>query len=90
MIFALRFRSLCPALRPAGERFDLLYSRLGNQGIDLVVFIEDTMGPCGREQMEYLRVRLMRVGIDPLVVDTGSARQKAERYRRETGDRSVP
>jgi len=89
IIFALRFRPLCPALRPAGERFDLLYRQLGNQGVDLVVFIEDTMGPRGREQMEYLRVRLMRAGIDPLVVDTGSAREKAERYRRETGDRPL-
>ncbi len=68
MLDSLSYRPLCPSLRPANERFDLLYRDLKNYGIEMVVFLRDTMDRAMVGELETLRVRLMRAGIDPLVV----------------------
>jgi hypothetical protein len=63
------YRPLCSSVRPAEERFELLYRLLKNYGIETVIFISDSDCSCRNEQIDYLRVKLMRQGIDPLVIN---------------------
>lgn len=67
------YRPLCSSVRPAEERFELLYRLLKNYGIETVIFLSDSDCPCRTEQIGYLRVKLMRQGIDPLVINTVNA-----------------
>jgi hypothetical protein len=60
-------------VRPVEERFELLYRLLKNYDIETVIFISDSDCPCRNEQIGYLRVRLMRQGIDPLVISSSNA-----------------
>lgn len=81
---AFTYRPLCPSLRGPEERYELLYKLLKNHGIETVVFLGDGDaghgGGCpGRSlEREYLRVRLMRAGIDP-VITTGAEAASAMR-----------
>ncbi len=70
---AFSYRPFCPAQRNVEERFELFYKLLRIHGIDLVVFLEDTMCEHALKQMGLLRIRLMRAGIDPVVTATGRA-----------------
>jgi hypothetical protein len=67
------YRPLCSSVRPVEERFELLYRLLKNYDIETVIFISDSDCPCRNEQIGYLRVRLMRQGIDPLVISSSNA-----------------
>ena len=58
MLDALSYRPLCPSLRPVNERFDLLYRDLKNYGIEMVVFLRDTLDRAMAAELETLRVRL--------------------------------
>ncbi len=80
LLGSLVFRPLCPALRPVEERFDLFYRQLRNYGIELVVFIEDSYCTRGVKDMEYLRKKLMRSGVDPLIVRSSNAQGKVKEY----------
>jgi len=80
LLDAATYRPLCPSARGAEERFELLYKMLGGYGIEFVAFIEDTMCAPGREALEYLRVRLMRSGVDPVRLRSAEAREAMERY----------
>ena len=80
MLDSLSYRPLCPSLRPANERFDLLYRDLKNYGIEMVIFLRDTMDRAMLEELETLRVRLMRAGIDPLVVRSDDAGNSVAEY----------
>ena len=66
---AFSYRPLCSSIRNSEERFELLYKLLRNYGIDLVIFFSDGLCLKRKEQIEYLKVRLMRQGIDPLVIN---------------------
>jgi len=80
LLDALTYRPLCPVLRPPEERYELLYKLLRNHGIDLVIFLKDTCCHARLKEMEYLRVRLMRDGIDPLVTTEDAAADDVGRY----------
>ncbi len=67
LLDALTYRPLCPLQRPPEERYELLYRLLRNHNIDAVVFLRDCCCPRRLNEMEYLRVRLMRDGIDPVI-----------------------
>jgi benzoyl-CoA reductase/2-hydroxyglutaryl-CoA dehydratase subunit BcrC/BadD/HgdB len=82
---AYSYRPLCPSKRDAQERFELLYRLLGNHGIAVVIFLRDPICRCRNEQIEFLRVKLMRTGIDPLVIAPPSVSAVAEYARRVRG-----
>ncbi len=71
IINSFTYRPLCPSLRTARERYDLLYKLLKNYGIETVLFLEESCGP-RREEFESLRIRLMRSGIDPVSLPRGT------------------
>ena len=77
---AFSFRPFCPCLRDQASRFDLLYRLLGTYGIETVLLIEDKGCPARAAQVEYLRVKLMRAGIDHLVIRTDDAASIAKSY----------
>lgn len=80
MLDAASYRPLCPSARGAGERFELLYKMLGSHGIEFVVFVEDTMCVPAQEALEYLRIRLMRSGVDPLRLRSEGAQEQMKEY----------
>ncbi len=82
---ALSYRPLCPSLRPLRERFDLFYRDLKNYGIRMVVFLKDTMDEAMLAEMEALRIRLMRTGVDPVVVNSADAGRALSAYLTATG-----
>lgn len=82
---AYSYRPLCPSKRDAQERFELLYRLLGNHGIEVVIFLRDPVCRRRDEQIEFLRVKLMRTGIDPLVISPPSVSPVAEYARRVKG-----
>jgi len=77
---AFSYRPRCPSVRPVGERIELFYSMLKSHGIELVIFIEDFCCPCRRRDIESLRLRLMRSGVDPIVVSLENAVVKIRDY----------
>jgi len=72
LLDAYSFRPYCPSVRPGSERYELLYRLLGERGIDFVVFFDDGC-QARRRDIDFLRIRLMRLGIDPIVVDRRNA-----------------
>lgn len=85
MLNALSYRPLCPSLRPPRERFDLFYRDLKNYAIETVVFLRDTMDEVMIAELESLRVRLMRTGVDPVIVDSVKAGSDLSAYLAATG-----
>lgn len=77
---AFSFRPFCPCLRSAASRFELLYRLAGSYGIETVILVEDDSCPARTSQIDELRVRLMRAGMDPLVVTPEGAENAAKRY----------
>jgi benzoyl-CoA reductase/2-hydroxyglutaryl-CoA dehydratase subunit BcrC/BadD/HgdB len=84
---AFSYRPLCSSLRPVEERFELFYRLLKNHGIEVVVFIEDLCCPSRKGDIEFLRVRLMRSGVDPLVISSADALKSVKEYVRRAGVR---
>ncbi len=74
------YRPRCPTVRPLGERFELFYKMVKNSGIDLVIFIQDRCCPAKQRDIDELRVRLMRTGIDPVIATSEDAADKARNY----------
>jgi hypothetical protein len=85
MLNALSYRPLCPSLRPPRERFDLFYRDLKNYAIETVVFLRDTMDEVMIAELESLRIRLMRTGVDPVIVDSVKAGNALSAYLAATG-----
>jgi hypothetical protein len=77
---AFSYRPRCPSVRPVGERIELFYSMLKSHGIELVIFIEDFCCPARQRDIESLRIRLMRSGVDPMVVSSKDAVVKIRDY----------
>lgn len=69
LLDAYSYRPLMPCMRPANERYELLYKLLKNYSIDTVIFYRDERCSESVEDIDYLRVKMMRDGIDPLVID---------------------
>jgi hypothetical protein len=77
---AFSYRPRCPSVRTVEERVALLYSMIKSHGIEAVLFIEDLCCPAKGRDIDALRVRLMRSGVDPLVVATKDAVEKVKGY----------
>ncbi len=77
---AFTYSPLCPSLRPAGERYELLYKMLRNYGIHLVIFLNDTLCKAAGSGVDFLRIKLMRSGIDPLITESGNAPDSVKEY----------
>ncbi len=77
---ACTYRPLCPSVRPQGERVELFYAMLKSHGIEAVIFIEDLCCPARRREIAPLRVRLMRSGVDPLLVTRAGAAAMVRDY----------
>lgn len=78
---AFTFRPLCAVVRPPEERFELLYRLLKSHGVELVVFLAGRC-PARDREAEHLRVRLMRSGVDPLVLGPGADLASLHEYLR--------
>ncbi|MCP4134328.1 MAG: 2-hydroxyacyl-CoA dehydratase [bacterium] len=77
---AFSYKPLCPSIRPAEERYELLYKMIKNHGIELVIFIEDLCCEQRKKEIEFLRIKLMRSGVDPLVLSTENAHDRIHDY----------
>ena len=77
---AFTFRPLCPSARAAGERVELFYGMMKGRGIEAVIFVEDLCCSARRREIDTLRVRLMRSGVDPLVVTAADAASRVRAY----------
>jgi hypothetical protein len=75
------YRPLCPAVRQPSERFDLFYRMLRSYGIETVIFLDDAGCDIKKHESEYLRVKLMRSGVDPLFVNMKNAGAAVMDYR---------
>ncbi len=77
---AFSYRPRCPSVRPVEERVALLYSMIKGHGIEAVLFIEDLCCPARRRDIGDLRIRLMRSGVDPVVIAPGESVGKVREY----------
>jgi benzoyl-CoA reductase/2-hydroxyglutaryl-CoA dehydratase subunit BcrC/BadD/HgdB len=74
------FKPHCPCLRPQRERFDLMFSMVKKFGIDLVIFIEDLCCAGKRDQINFLKGRLMRNCVDTIVSDSGNILMEVKKH----------
>jgi len=77
---AYSYRALSPCLRPVNERYELLYKLLRNYNIDTVIFFKDKNCNESVKDIDYLRIKMMRDGIDPLVIDENNYHQIISDY----------
>ena len=80
LLDAYTYRPGTPCTRRAGERYELLYKLLRNYGIGLVILFDDRACGCLPEHIEFLRIRLMRDGVDPLVINRENYTDVVSRY----------
>ncbi len=80
LLDAYSYRPMSPCIRPVNERYELLYKLLRNYNIDTVIFYRDQFCSDSEKDIEYLRIRMMRDGIDPLVIDDSSYREVISGY----------
>ena len=66
--------------RKVSERYELLYKLLRNYGINLLIFYRDDICGLSADDIRYLRIRMMRDGIDPLVIDNENYKSEVEKY----------
>jgi benzoyl-CoA reductase/2-hydroxyglutaryl-CoA dehydratase subunit BcrC/BadD/HgdB len=69
MLDAYSYRALFPCLRPVSERYELIYKLLKNYNIDCVIFYKDEDCFDLSGDIDYLKIKLMRDGIDQIVID---------------------
>jgi benzoyl-CoA reductase/2-hydroxyglutaryl-CoA dehydratase subunit BcrC/BadD/HgdB len=74
------YRPGCASVRTTGERVELFYSMIKNEGIELVIFLEDLCCASKKRDINELRIRLMRSGVDPLVTAASDAVEKVREY----------
>jgi benzoyl-CoA reductase/2-hydroxyglutaryl-CoA dehydratase subunit BcrC/BadD/HgdB len=80
LLDAYSYRPLTPCLRPVNERYELLYKLLKNYNIETVIFYkDDNCGESG-DAIEYLRIKMMRDGIDPIVIDKDNYKEIVAGY----------
>jgi len=77
---AYSYRALTPCLRSVNERYELLYKLLRNYNISTVIFFRDQNCSESVKDIEYLRIKMMRDGIDPLVIDENNYREIVRDY----------
>jgi len=64
LLDAYSYKPYAPCIRPASERYDLLYKLLRNYGIEAVIFLKSRKHPLSEDLINYLRIKSMRNGID--------------------------
>jgi hypothetical protein len=77
---AYSYRALTPCMRSVNERYELLYKLLRNYNISTVIFFRDQNCIDSVNDIEYLRIKMMRDGIDPLVIDENNYREIVSGY----------
>jgi len=82
LLDAYSYRSLTPCLRPVNERYELLYKLLRNYNIGTVIFYKDENCSESVKDIDYLRIKMMRDGIDPLVIDKNNYKEIVSDYLR--------
>ncbi len=82
IIRAFSFRPLCPCLRSPRDRFELLYRLAGSYGIETIIMFDEGKCHARQSHIAETRVRLMRNGIDPLVLTDYNAIEEAQSYIR--------
>lgn len=80
LLDAYSYRPMSPCTRDTKERYELLYRLLRNYGINLLIFYRDDICGLSAEDISYLRIRMMRDGIDPLVIDSENYITEIESY----------
>ena len=65
---AYSYKPFAPGFRNSEERFELFYKLLRNHNIESVLFLINKNDELDFER-EFLRKKLMRSGVDPLIVD---------------------
>ncbi len=80
LLDAYSYRALTPCLRSANERYELLYKLLKNHNIETVIFFEDENCRESRDDIQYLRIKMMRDGIDPLVINNYNYKEIIDGY----------
>ncbi len=83
LLDAFSYRPLCPSIRSVEERYELLYKLIKNHGIDPVLFLK---GQCCKNKIghiDYLRIKLMRDGIDPLVIESDELLEGIKEYMKK-------
>jgi len=77
---AFSYYSYCPMIRQVEERYELIYKMLKSFNIEAVVFFEDLSCSKRKEHFDFLRVKLMRQGVDPIIVNKENALQTIKDY----------
>lgn len=77
---AYSYRALTPCLRPVNERYELLYKLLRNYNIETVIFFKDENCNESVKDIDYLRIKMMRDGIDPIVIDKNNYKKIVSDY----------
>jgi len=80
LLDAYSYRPMSPCTRRVEERYELLYKLLRNYGINLLIFYMDDLCGLTSEAISYLRIRCMRDGIDPLVIDKENYKEAVADY----------
>ena len=80
LLDAYSYRPLFPCLRPVNERYELVYKLLRNYQIDCVIFYKDEDCPDLNRDIDYLRIKLMRDGIDPIIIDKNDYKSIVSEY----------
>ena len=68
LLDAYSYRALFPCVRPVNERYELIYKLLRNYQIDSVIFYKNEKCHNLNRDIDYLRIKLMRDGIDPIII----------------------
>ncbi len=82
LLDAYSYRPMYPCVRKVEERYELLYKLLRNYGINLLIFYKDDICGLSSGDISYLRIRMMRDGIDPLVIDNNNYIEEIDNYMR--------
>ena len=80
LLDAYSYRPLFPCLRPVNERYELVYKLLRNYKIDCVIFYKDEDCHDINRDIDYLRIKLMRDGIDPIIIDKNNYKSIVSEY----------
>ena len=79
---AFSYKSLCPGNRSAELRFELFYRLMKNFEIEAIIFIEDKVCAKRREEIDFLRKKLMAIGVDPLVIKSKDLKKRLTEIRK--------
>jgi len=80
LLDAYSYRPMSPCIRTVAERYELLYKLLRNYGINLLIFYKDDLCGITSGAVNYLRIKCMRDGIDPLVINRENYKEMIENY----------